>query len=305
MEYKEILVEDSDLNKRLDSFLSEKLDLTRSRIQNLIEENNIKINNSNTKSSYKLRKNDIVSITIPPLKEIQAQAQNIPLNIVYEDEHIIVINKPKNFVVHPANGNEDNTLVNALLYHCKNLSGIGGAIRPGIVHRLDKDTTGLLVIAKNDNAHQSLSQQIKDKSAKRYYKAFIIGNIKEDQGIIDQPIGRHPVDRKKMCVIENGKEAITYWNVLERFNNQYTFLELELKTGRTHQIRVHLAYIKHGILGDELYGPDIKIPVKLNGQALHAYKLILYHPVTNELMKFEIEEPLEFIKLRNYLKNIN
>jgi 23S rRNA pseudouridine1911/1915/1917 synthase len=300
MEYKEIIVEDSDLNKRLDLFLAEKLDLTRSRIQNLIENNYIKLNNSSTKSSYKLRKNDFISVVVPPLKNIQLEPQNIPLEIVYEDEHIIVINKSKNIVVHPANGNEDNTIVNALLYHCKDLSGIGGNIRPGIVHRLDKDTTGLLVVAKNDNAHQSLSQQIKDKIAKRYYKAFVIGNVKEDTGIINKPIGRHPTDRKKMCVLENGKEAITYWNVLERFNNKYTLLELELKTGRTHQIRVHLAYIKHGILGDEVYGPNIKIPVKLNGQALHAYKLVLYHPVTNEIMDFQVEEPLEFKKLRNY-----
>ncbi|GIW21055.1 MAG: pseudouridine synthase [Candidatus Sericytochromatia bacterium] len=305
MEYKEIIVSNNDdINKRLDIFLAEKLDLTRNRIQSLIEENNIKVNNLSTKSSYKVKLNDNISIFIPPLKELSVEPQNIPLNIVYEDEHIIVINKPKNFVVHPANGNEDNTLVNALLYHCKNLSGIGGTIRPGIVHRLDKDTTGLIVVAKSDIAHQSLSEQIKNKIAKRYYKAFVIGNVKDDTGVINKPIGRNPIDRKKMCVLENGKEAITYWKVLERFSNKYTLLELELKTGRTHQIRVHLSYIKHGILGDEVYGPNVKLPVKLNGQALHAYKLVLYHPLTNKLMEFKAEEAIELVKLQNYLRNL-
>lgn len=304
MDYKELIVDEYNTSKRLDIFLSEELELTRSRIQSLIEENNIKVNNSNTKASYKIRKNDIISIITPELKELSVKPQNIPLEIIYEDEYIVVINKPKNFVVHPANGNEDNTLVNALLYHCKNLSGIGGTIRPGIVHRIDKDTTGLLVIAKNDIAHKSLSEQIKEKIAKRFYKAIVLGNIKQEEGIINKPIGRNPIDRKKMAVIENGKEAITLWKVLERFNNKYTLLELELKTGRTHQIRVHLSYIKHGILGDEVYGPNIKLPIKLNGQALHAYKLMLYHPFTNKLMEFEAKEPLEFIKLQNYLRNL-
>lgn len=291
-----------DINQRLDSLISEKItELSRSRVKILIDEENILVNEKPTKSSYKTRIDDVIKIIIPELKKISAEPENIKLNVVYEDEDLIIIDKPKGIVTHPAPGSKDGTLVNALLYHCDNLSGIGGALRPGIVHRLDKDTSGLLMVAKNDLAHQELSRQIQTKEAKRFYKAVVIGNFVEDHGIIDKPIDRNPKDRKKMAVSKDGREAVTLWNVLERFG-QYTFLELELKTGRTHQIRVHLAYIKHGVIGDDVYGPDIKIPVKLNGQALHAYKLILKHPRTNQEMTFTSEEPQELKKLLNYLR---
>ncbi len=295
-------IEIDDINQRLDSLISEKIpELSRSRVKILIDEENILVNEKPTKSSYKTRIDDTIKIIIPELKKISAEPENIKLNVVYEDEDLIIIDKPKGIVTHPAPGSKDGTLVNALLYHCDNLSGIGGALRPGIVHRLDKDTSGLLMVAKNDLAHQELSRQIQTKEAKRFYKAVVIGNFVEDHGTIDKPIDRNPKDRKKMAVTRDGREAVTHWNVLERFG-QYTFLELELKTGRTHQIRVHLAYIKHGVIGDEVYGPDIKIPVKLNGQALHAYKLILKHPRTNQEMTFNSEEPQELKKLLNYLR---
>lgn len=298
------LISELEKAQRLDVFIEARVEeLSRSRIKTLIDDENILVNKTKSKAGYKLREKDLIEINIPELKEISAEPQKIPLDIVYEDEDLIVINKAKGIATHPAPGSLDGTLVNALLYHCKNLSGIGGALRPGIVHRLDKDTTGLLVIAKNDLAHQSLSKQIQLKEAKRFYKAIVIGNLKEDSGIINEPIDRNPKDRKKMAIIPDGREATTHWKVLERFN-KYTFLELELKTGRTHQIRVHLAYIKHGILGDEVYGPDIKIPVKLHGQALHAYKLVLTHPRTKEEMTFEAEEPEELKKLLSYLRNL-
>lgn len=291
-----------DIEKRIDLFISEKITtLTRSRIQSLIEDEHILVNSKKTKASYKTRELDEIEINIPELKEISTQPENIKLNIVYEDEDLIVINKPKGLVTHPSTGTPDGTLVNALLYHCKDLSGIGGHLRPGIVHRIDKNTTGLLMVAKNDFAHQELSKQIQDKTAKRFYKAIAIGNIKEDEGIIDKPIDRNPKDRKKMAIVSTGREAITIWKVLERFT-QFTLLELELKTGRTHQIRVHLAHIKHGIVGDDIYGPDIKIPIKLTGQALHAYKLKFVHPRTKKELEFIAEEPEEFKKLLEYMR---
>jgi 23S rRNA pseudouridine1911/1915/1917 synthase len=291
-----------EAGQRLDVFISEKISsLSRSRVKALIDEGDILVNGKPVKSSYKVNLNDQISVIIPELKQISAEPQEIKLDIVYEDDDLLVINKPKGLVTHPAPGSKEGTLVNALLYHCKNLSGIGGALRPGIVHRLDKDTSGLLVVAKNDLAHQQLSKQIQSKEAKRFYKAVVIGNLVEDQGIIDQPIDRNSKDRKKMAVVKDGREAVTNWQVLERFG-KYTLLELELKTGRTHQIRVHLAFIKHGIVGDEVYGPDIKIPVKLSGQALHAYKLCFRHPRTNVEREFTADEPPEFKKLLEYLR---
>lgn len=304
METYKISVTLEDTEKRIDLFISEKIStLTRSRIQSLIEDEHILVNSKKTKSSYKTRELDEIEINIPELKEISTQPENIKLNIVYEDEDLIVINKPKGLVTHPSTGTPDGTLVNALLYHCKDLSGIGGHLRPGIVHRIDKNTTGLLMVAKNDFAHQELSKQIQDKRAKRFYKAIVIGNLKEDSGVINQPIDRNPKDRKKMAVINTGREATTIWTVLERFN-KFTLLELELKTGRTHQIRVHLAYIKHGIVADDIYGPDIKIkiPVKLTGQVLHAYKLKFVHPRTKKELEFFAEEPEEFKKLLEYMR---
>ncbi len=302
MEKFEFIVEPDENNKRLDIVITERYkELTRSRIKKLIDEENVLVHENITKASYNVRAGDKVQIMIPELRKISAEPQNISLDIVYEDDDLIIINKAKGLVTHPAEGSKDGTIVNALLYHCKNLSGIGGALRPGIVHRLDKDTSGLLMVAKSDFSHQNLSKQIQTKEAKRFYKAVVIGNITQDQGEINQPIDRNPKDRKKMAVVKDGREAITYWTVLERFG-KFTLLELELKTGRTHQIRVHLAYIKHGIVGDEVYGPDLKIPVKLHGQALHAYKLALRHPKTNENMEFIAKEPDEFIKLLDYLR---
>jgi len=289
-------------NIRLDIFIESKIqELSRSRIKALIDERMILVNNKIQKPSYKTKENDLIEITIPELKEISAKPENIQLDIVYEDKDIIVINKPKGLVTHPAPGSEDGTLVNALMYHCKDLSGIGGSLRPGIVHRIDKNTTGLLVVAKNDIAHHDLAKQISEKTAKRFYKAIVIGNFSEDEGIINKPIGRNSKDRKKMAIAVDGRDAITHWKVLERFG-RFTLLELELKTGRTHQIRVHLSHIKHGIIGDDVYGPDVKISVNLQGQALHAYKLVLKHPVSKEEMTFLAEEPQEFKKLLDYVR---
>lgn len=305
MEKTNLQVQESQNNIRLDIFIESQIEeLSRSRIKSLIDDNMIFVNGKPQKASYKTRVNDIIEISIPELKEISAKPENILLDIVYEDKDIIVINKPKGLVTHPAPGSEDGTLVNALMFHCKDLSGIGGSLRPGIVHRIDKDTTGLLVVAKNDIAHHDLSKQISEKTAKRFYKAVVIGNFTEDEGIIDKPIARNSKDRKKMAIAVDGRDAVTHWKVLERFG-KFTLLELELKTGRTHQIRVHLAHIKHGIVGDEVYGPDLKIPVNLHGQALHAYKLILTHPVTKEEMTFTAEEPPEFKKLIEYIKKIS
>lgn len=301
----EINVPEDQESKRLDIFIESQVEsLSRSRIKKLIEDNFVLLNNKVAKASLKVKSGDFISIKIPELKEISAKPENIPINIVYEDDDLAVINKSKGMATHPAPGSLDGTLVNALMYHLKNLSGIGGSLRPGIVHRLDKDTSGLLVIAKNDMAHQSLSSQIQSKEAKRFYKAVVIGNFKEDEGIIDLPIDRNPKDRKKMAIVIGGRESITHWKVLERFGN-YTLLELELKTGRTHQIRVHLSHLKHGIIGDDVYGPDIKVSVKLNGQALHAYKLCLTHPRTKEPMEFIADEPEEFKKLVDYFRKIN
>lgn len=304
MEKINIRVDSINENTRLDVFIESQIEnLSRSRIKTLIDDEMIFVNNKNQKASYKTKDNDNIEINIPELKEISAKPQDIKLDIVYEDKDIIVINKPKGLVTHPAPGSEDGTLVNALMYHCNDLSGIGGSLRPGIVHRIDKDTTGLLVVAKNDLAHQDLSKQISEKSAKRFYKAIVIGNFIEDEGIINKPIARNSKDRKKMAIDPEGREAITHWKVLERFG-KFTLLELELKTGRTHQIRVHLSYIKHGIIGDDVYGPDIKIPVNLQGQALHAYKLVLTHPNTKEEMTFIADEPPEFKKLLDYVRKI-
>jgi len=304
MEEYKFTVEEKDINKRLDVYISEKIEnLTRSRIQSIIDESCVLVNDKIARSSYKVKLLNEVFITIPEVKEMTAEPQKIDIEIIYEDEDLIIVNKPQGLVTHPSEGTKDGTLVNAILYHCKDLSGIGGVLRPGIVHRLDKDTSGLLMIAKNDFTHQELSKEIQSKEAKRFYKAIAIGNFKEDTGIVDKPIGRHPKDRKKMAIVKDGREAVTHWNILERFGD-YTFVELELKTGRTHQIRVHLSSIGHGIIGDKEYGPDIKFPINLKGQLLHAYKLILRHPRTNEVLEFTAPEPKYFTKTLDYLKRI-
>ena len=295
--------------KRIDIYLSEVLEnLTRSRIQKLIEENSIKVNEKPVKANYKLKKKDNISVIIPEADEIAAEPEDIPLEIVYEDRDLLVVNKPQGMVVHPAAGNFSGTLVNALLFHCKgSLSGINGKKRPGILHRIDKDTSGLLLVAKNDYAHVSLAKQIKEHSLTREYKALVHGNVKSDSGVIDAPIGRSDKDRKKMTVTyKNSKNAVTHYYVLERFF-QYTFLKLRLETGRTHQIRVHMAKCGHPVVGDKTYGRK-KEEFNLGGQLLHAYKIGFIHPTTKKYMEFVSELPEYFmetlIKIRNNAKNL-
>ncbi|WP_371297923.1 RluA family pseudouridine synthase [Ruminococcus sp.] len=278
--------------ERIDKYLSEQLeDMTRSHIQKLIKENMVRVNGMAVKSNFKLSASDQIEVEIPELKEPDILPENIPLDILYEDQDILVVNKPKGMVVHPAPGHYTGTLVNAIMYHCKdNLSGINGVMRPGIVHRIDMDTTGSLLICKNDRAHQALAEQLKEHSITRKYHAIVHGRLKEDEGTIDKPIGRHPIDRKKMSVhCTNGREAITHYRVLKRFQ-QFTYIECQLETGRTHQIRVHMSSIGHPILGDQVYGPA-KCPYKLQGQTLHAKILGITHPTTGEYMEFDAPLP--------------
>lgn len=289
---------------RIDKFLSDNIpDVTRSAIQGYITDGCIKVNDVAVNKNYKTRLNDVVTVFLPDPVELEAIPENIPLDIVYEDNDVIVVNKPKGMVVHPAAGNYTGTLVNALLYHCKDsLSGINGVLRPGIVHRIDKNTSGLLIVAKNDTAHKGLAEQIKEHSFTRQYETIVYGNIKEDTGTINQPIGRNPSDRKKMAVIaQNSKNAVTHFKVLERFN-EFTHLAVNLETGRTHQIRVHMAYINHPVAGDEVYGPK-KVITKLNGQCLHARKIGFVHPVSGEYLEFTSELPQYFTGFLNELKS--
>ncbi len=274
---------------RLDKYLAEKLPLTRSHIKNAIEEGRVTLNGRPAKPGDKLRLGDIIEMTTPPPRETEVEAEDIPLDIVYEDEWMAVVNKPQGMVVHPAPGNETGTLVSALLHSVKDLSGINGEKRPGIVHRLDKDTSGLLVIAKNDEAHVALAKQIAEKSARRIYAAIVHGNIREDTLTIDKSIARSRTDRKKMAVAAGGRRAVTHVRVLERFG-AFTYIEAELETGRTHQIRVHLASIQRPVAGDRVYGPkDVKL--HQSGQLLHAKKLVLHHPKTGREMIFEAPLP--------------
>ena len=278
--------------ERIDKYLSEQLeDMTRSHIQKLIKENMVRVNGMTVKSNFKLSASDQIEVEIPELKEPDILPENIPLDILYEDQDILVVNKPKGMVVHPAPGHYTGTLVNAIMYHCKdNLSGINGVMRPGIVHRIDMDTTGSLLICKNDRAHQALAEQLKEHSITRKYHAIVHGRLKEDEGTIDKPIGRHPIDRKKMSVhCTNGREAVTHYRVLKRFQ-QFTYIECQLETGRTHQIRVHMSSTGHPILGDQVYGPA-KCPYKLQGQTLHAKVLGITHPTTGEYMEFDAPLP--------------
>lgn len=284
------LIFDGDESCRLDAFVAQNTDISRSRAVKLAEEGKISVNGKNADKKQKLKKGDIVEIIIPDVVPYAVKAEDIPIEIVYEDGDLLVVNKPKGMVVHPANGNFDGTLVNAIMFHCgKSLSGINGVLRPGIVHRIDKNTSGLLMVAKNDEAHICLSEQIKNHSFTREYEAVVYGNIKEDTGTIEAPIGRHPVKRKQMAVTEkNSKDAKTHFTVLERFGN-FTHLRLKLETGRTHQIRVHLAFIGHPVAGDDVYGPK-KVITYLNGQCLHAKKLGFIHP-NGEYMEFESDLP--------------
>lgn len=274
---------------RIDKYLVNKIpDFSRSKIQQLISDGLVTVNGEVIKANYKLNVDDKISVSIPEPEPVQIKAQDIPIEIIYEDSDILLVNKPQGMVVHPGAGNPDGTLVNALLYHIDDLSGINGEIRPGIVHRLDKDTSGLLVVAKNDTAHVKLSEQLQNRTVKRTYWAIVHGQIPHEHGTIDAPIGRDPNDRQKFTAIKSGKEAITHFKVLERFE-QYTLVEASLETGRTHQIRVHFNYIQHPVAGDETYGP--KKTLKGNGQFLHARALEFIHPTTNEVVHYEAEVP--------------
>ncbi|HCF65382.1 MAG TPA: RNA pseudouridine synthase [Clostridiales bacterium] len=291
---KNVIVNENDKGKRLDIYIAENFnELSRTMIKKLIESNNILVNDKSEKVSYKVQANDNISIDVPEAKETKLKAQEIPLDIIYEDSDIIVVNKPKGMVVHPANGNPDGTLVNAILSICKNsLSGIGGELRPGIVHRLDKDTSGLIIVAKNDKAHINMSEQIKERNVKKTYIALVRGNVPEEEATINMPIGRSTKDRKKMAVTKNGKQAITHFKVLKRYS-KYTLLEIKIETGRTHQIRVHMAEIGYPVVGDAVYSNG-KNEFGIEGQMLHAYKLEFMHPITNKHMELTVPLPQYF-----------
>ena len=300
---KEYIVSQEEKGKRLDTYIpSVDTDITRTSAQRLIEDGNILVNGKNAKVSYKIQENDKISVEIPEPNQIELKAQNIPIEIIYEDSDIIVVNKPKGMVVHPANGNPDGTLVNAIMAICKDsLSGIGGEIRPGIVHRIDKDTSGLLIVAKNDNAHVKMSEQIKNHEVKKTYIALVRGVFKENEATIDMPIGRSTSDRKKMAVNKNGKNAITHIKVLKRFD-KYTLLQVNIETGRTHQIRVHLSHIGYPIVGDYTYSNG-KNEFDVIGQCLHAQKLEFKHPITQKDMCLEAELPQYFKDILDKLKD--
>ena len=299
----EYIVSQEEKGKRLDTYIpSVDTDITRTSAQRLIEDGNILVNGKNAKVSYKIQENDKISVEIPEPKQIELKAQNIPIEIIYEDSDIIVVNKPKGIVVHPANGNPDGTLVNAIMAICKDsLSGIGGEIRPGIVHRIDKDTSGLLIVAKNDNAHVKMSEQIKNHEVKKTYIALVRGVFKENEATIDMPIGRSTSDRKKMAVNKNGKNAITHIKVLKRFD-KYTLLKVNIETGRTHQIRVHLSHIGYPIVGDYTYSNG-KNEFDVIGQCLHAQQLEFKHPITQKDMCLEAELPQYFKDILDKLKD--
>ena len=290
MEETILIVDKESENNRIDKYLAEAFNgKSRSYIQGLIEKENIKVNGKSVKSNYKVKENDEILIVMPEALELEVEAEDIPLDILYEDNDVIVINKPQGMVVHPAPGNYTKTLVNALLYHCKDLSTINGVIRPGIVHRIDKDTTGVLVVAKNDESHNFLSKQLQTHSMKREYIALVEGRLKEDKGTINKPIGRNKKDRLKMGIVDDGKRAVTHYEVLERYKNT-TLIKCVLETGRTHQIRVHMASIGHPLVGDEVYGFK-KQRFKLKGQVLHAKTLGFIHPKTKEYMEFTTNLP--------------
>ena len=288
---------------RIDKYLAEEMpELSRSHIQKRIKEKMDCVNGKPVKSGYRLCFDDSIEVSIPEVKEPEIEAENIPLDVLYEDEDIIIVNKPKGMVVHPAPGHYSGTLVNALMYHCKDqLSGINGVMRPGIVHRIDMDTTGSLLVCKNDMAHQNLALQLKEHSIRRVYEAIVTGNLKTDSGTIDAPIGRSPVDRKKMSTrAKNGRRAVTHYKVLERFGD-YTYIQCELETGRTHQIRVHMASIGHPLLGDTVYGSS-KVPIRgLQGQTLHAKTLGIIHPRTGEYLEVNAPLPEYFLNLLDRL----
>lgn len=293
-------MEDERIDKCISNYME---NLSRSYIQKIIKDGNVYVNDTIVKANYRVRVDDRVKFIVPDSVEPDIPAQDIPLDILYEDEDILIINKPKNMVVHPAPGHYEGTLVNAVMYHCKGaLSGINGVMRPGIVHRIDKDTTGSIIVCKNDESHNAIADLLKTHDVTRKYRAIVYGNIKEEQGTINAPIGRHPNDRKRMAVNEkNGKEAVTHYKVLERFE-KYTYIECQLETGRTHQIRVHMASIGHPLLGDTVYS-NRKAPFHLEGQVLHAMTIGFIHPRSREYVEFEAPLPAYFEKLLSVLRN--
>jgi len=300
-----VLCEESGL--RVDSFLASALEeLSRSQLQKLLEEGHVRLNGRPVKKNAKTTAGESYEVDVPEPREIGILPEDIPLDIVYEDSDVIVINKPKGLVVHPAAGHWSGTLVNALMFHCRDLSGINGALRPGIVHRIDMDTSGLLIVAKNDFAHQKLAAQLKDHTLARTYEAIVCGNLREDSGTIDAPIGRHPLERKKMAVIRDGhtsRHAVTHYFVLDRYQG-YTHAKVRLETGRTHQIRVHMSYIGHPVAGDPVYGPK-KVIQSLQGQCLHAGKIGFIHPRSGEYMEIDSELPAYFQDFLHKLKGVN
>ena len=311
-------VGEEDIGERIDKFLVDKTELSRSAAAKLLENGNVTVNGKSVAKNYKMRDRDAVEIIFPEPEADEALPEDIPLDIIYEDGDIIVVNKPKGMIVHPATGIYTGTLVNALLYHCRDsLSGIGGVIRPGIVHRIDKDTSGLLVVAKNDEAHLSLSEQLKTHTVSRIYHAITVGNIRDDEGTVNKPIGRHPTDRKKMAIVTDpsrtARNAITHYGVIERYAapmGRFTYIKCKLETGRTHQIRVHMASIGHPLLGDGVYGgAGTKFEATsgsiISGQCLHAKELELIHPRTRELMHFECELPEDFAKVIEKLEKLS
>ncbi|QWQ38350.1 RluA family pseudouridine synthase [Gemella sp. zg-570] len=287
-----IIKYNSEVSERIDKFLiTEISELSRTNIQNLINQNNILVNNNVIKPNYKLKNDDLITIKFNESEELDVVKQNIPIQIVYEDDDLLIVNKDKGMVVHPSAGHKDGTLVNALMYHCKNLSSINGIIRPGIVHRIDKDTSGLLIVAKNDKSHIKLSEMIANKEIKRRYYALVHGNIKHDYGTIDAPIARNPKERKEMAIIDGGKPSTTNFTVVKRYE-KYSLIECELETGRTHQIRVHMKYINSPLAGDKIYGPRRTLETK--GQMLHSKSLEFVHPISNKKIEINTELPQYF-----------
>jgi len=307
MDYEKVYyVDEDDNDKRIDKYLADyETEHSRTYIQKLIADGNVTVNGKMVKSNYKLTEGECIRFLLPEPIPLNVLPENIPLDIVYEDEDIIVINKPKDMVVHPAPGHMTGTLVNALLYHCKNnLSGINGVLRPGIVHRIDKDTTGILIVCKNDIAHKHIAEQLKYHTGKRVYHALVHGVFTQKEGRIEAPIGRSPIDRKKMAINDkNGKPAITNYKVLEEYKGKYSYVECRLETGRTHQIRVHMASLKHPLVGDEVYSNYNDSDLHTNGQVLHAALLGINHPRTGQYMEFTAEDPEYFKQLRNKLSS--
>lgn len=301
IETQTITVEEEESGIRIDKYLSNSFsDVSRSRFQKMIEDGFVLVNGSPIKNKYEIKPGDEIYIAQQPVELVDIEPEDIPLDILYEDNDMIVVNKPKGMVVHPAPGHYSGTLVNALMFHCKDsLSGINGQMRPGIVHRIDMNTTGSLLVCKNDNAHQSIASQIKEHSCNRIYEGIVIGNIREDELTIDKPIGRNPLDRKKMAIVNDGREAITHVKVLKRFGN-YSYCQFKLETGRTHQIRVHMTSIGHPLLGDDIYGPS-SCKFNLQGQTLHAKTIGFVHPVSGEYMEFSAPLPEYFVKLLTIL----